>query len=128
MRKFIIALSLVQCLQPSSLVAQTVELALNVNALGFANHNLVAVDADGNPTTREWLAVPTTTGGLYQMVSLSPTGSICFGTPFAPGAGLQYSTITVNTANPRTVLEVRESLVFALGATFRTVGLTRPPC
>ena len=126
MRKFIIAVALATV--PFVIQAQTIELSINANALGFANHSLVAVDADGNSGTREWLAVPVAIGGLYQMISLSPTGAICFGAPFAPGAGLANSNTTINTSGPRTVLEVREFNVFVLGATFRTVGLTRPPC
>ncbi|MCC6989957.1 MAG: hypothetical protein IT181_13210 [Acidobacteria bacterium] len=112
----------------ASLSAQTIERTLDVNALGYTQHDVRPVDTDGNPATEEWLAVPKQAGGLYQVIAISSAGGGCFGTWFNPGAGFYSSATTVGRLGVRDVLLVREYIVFGPGPTLRVVGLTRPPC
>lgn len=112
----------------SSLHAQTIERSLNVAGLGYEAHNLQLVDADGNPATEEWLAMPTTETGAYQVIAVSTSGAICTGPWFYPTAGLASAGVIVRRLGLRDVLLVREHYVFSRGPVLRVVGLTRPPC
>lgn len=127
MRTLILALFVLASLAAAS--AQTVERSLDVNALGYANHEIRLVDADGNPGTEEWLAVPKLPGGLYQVIAIGSSGGACFGAWFNPAAGFYASAVTVGRLGVRDVLLVREFVFLGgQGPTLRVVGLTRPPC
>lgn len=120
--------ALLLVLAASTASAQTIESQINVNALGYGNHDIRLVDADGNPATEEWLAVPKSPGGAFQLVAVSPYGGACFGPWFTPTAGFGAAEVIINRKGNRDVLLVREYTFISPGPTLRVVGLTRPPC
>lgn len=120
--------SLFACLVAVSASAQTIESQTNVNVLGYQNHDVRLVDADGNPATEEWLAVPKAPGGAFQVVAIASSGAACFGAWFVPTSGFPAAEVVIGRRGTRDVLLVREYLFVSPGPTLRVVGLTRPPC
>lgn len=109
--------------------AQTVEIEIDLAPLGYSAHTLHPAEADGNPATEEWLAVPRWFGGLYQVLAVAPDGHTCTGDWFAPADGLAGASVTKERRGDRDVLIVREAALFLPRTQIeRVVGLTRPPC
>lgn len=118
-------MTLLLLLNASAVSAQTLEAEADLRPLGLAEHDLVPVDADGDPDTEEWLAMPREFSEGFRVLAVTPTG-LCSGPPFHPAGDLEYPRVLVVRRGRRDVLLVRDRGGF--GPHVRLVGLTRPRC
>jgi hypothetical protein len=99
-------------------------------ALGYVAHTLQLVDADGDPRTRELLAVPQTLGGQFRVVAISPDGQrTCPGAWFVPAADFTDGAwLTLERDQGRDIIVARSPWLFSAKQRQRGIPLVRPPC
>jgi hypothetical protein len=113
--------------------AQTVERTIDLSGLGWGRIDLTAVDADGDPRTREWLVTTLDDAGdpqSYRVVA-ERSGSYCTGHWFTPQARRADAWVTVKViteAGAHKLLVTERWGFFGHGMTVRTIRLDLPSC
>jgi len=121
-------LAFVLALVAAPAVAQTILSEVDLAALGYAGYTVRAIDADGDPSTAELLAVPQA-GGAFQVIAQSPAGRLCFGAFFVPAAPLRQLHVDVVYTGLAHVLVVQAQPSGDDPPVLqRTVRLDRPEC